>query len=1059
MFGTYEMDIIYSCDNTEYENSATMKGSMSLSDAFLFCRNKFHTVELDRIAFYSGKTTEEVVNELAGKAIFQDPEHFAHQFHYEIDKGWVFREQYLSGFLPDKLKTAEQMNRRFPHCFDINIKTLKRLASETEDPDHLVITLGSPFIPCDIYADFIWFLLRLKQKPTVKFNIIRSIFEIKVNNKDDMNTIRCHKIYSTLRMNALDIIRKTMNASALKIYDVSTDYYGKTNRIFNPQETIYVQEIQKKIITAFINYVEASEVRLNRIREAFKKRFRGFYNEPYDGSYLDLPNLNPNVKLYQRQKNIIARGLESEHNTIIIDPTGSGKSYPLICIAHELYRTRQSTSNLFVVPNSTLPGIEQFHHYLYHQDKILVVTPKDFVPTVRNQTLKKIRDGDYVAVYMTHDSFNMLKMSKRHKRQMMEKEIDRLRAAAASTSTAVEQHSYRRMADSKSKELFQFIEEYKDPEWLCYDDLGIQTLIVDEAHTYKNISIKTHAQGIVGMRAKGSAASDEMLLKVHHTKKVLFSTGTPLTNSLCDLYTMMLYLQPEQLRFRNIQSFDMWINTFGERVSEYELDIAHKLRIVTRFASFHNLSELMSMFGLVCDFCDRTPPVPVEATYENIKVPITLKQKEYIRELGNRYDRIRRREVSRTEDNALKITIDGRKCSLEDGDKIEYCAQKIEEIYRRFPGKAQVVFSDIGTPKSGSNIYDSLRSLLVRKGVPRNEIAFVHDAKNERQRKKLFEQINAGAIRVVIGSTPKLGVGVNIQTNLIAMHHLSVPWRPSDFKQREGRILRQGNLCKHVYIFRYITEGTFDAYLWQLLESKQRFIASFLSGVATDSKVDDIADTVLTYAEIKALAIGNPLIRERVEKANELDHLRISSHKRKRELVELQKLVENLPLKIARQKTLIMNTEIDAAYYEGHRERIANDERIAFGEELIQALKQNVEKSYPRAFDKYQGFVVELPEHMTANRPFVNLVSRGGRRYYVAIDYNKPMGCAQRLDILLDRLPQRAEEQRTHLSQMRRQLKDARADLANGNPYLEQIDILENELKQIDQLLEESEVA
>ena len=1071
---TVEMDIDYGCEWDDFTDGSAPdddSGRLSVSDAFIRCRRRFHVVDIHYIAQIAGVTPREVVAALNGKAIFQDPEYYSEKLFWSVEEGWLFREQYLSGFLPDKLKKAEQMNRRFRHCFDANIKALKKLIdADGDSAGQMEITLGSPFIPCDIYAEFIRFLLRLRVKPVVRFNAVRSVFEVIVTAKDDMDTIRRNPLYSTGRMSALDIIIKTMNAATLKVYDEQTDYYGKVVRIFNKTYTYRVQEIQKRIVREFREFIAASSVRQIRIRDAYARRFVGFYNEPYDGSYLDFPDLNPEVVLYDHQKSSVARILESEQNVLLAHHVGAGKTHVIVVAAHELYRTGLSRKNLIVVPNNILQDFEKVHRQLYPDDNILVVTPRKFTPTRRKDVLTQIREGDHVAVYMAYSSFDMIKMSKIYKLTQMSREIDRLRAAAANAPTKTEGAAYQQMADRVSKKMYAFTLEYEDPAWPCFDSLGVQTLFLDEAHNYKNISIKSRSDNIVGMRAKGSARSDEALEKVRYAERAVFATGTPLCNSLADMYTLMTFLQPEQLKFRQIDTFDLWINTFGERTSDFELDVAHKLRAVTRFSSFHNLSELMSMFSMVCDFCyDIDRDIPVEPVYEDVRLDILPEQAEYISDLGHRTDLIARHKVPRTEDNLLKVTTDGRKCALDprlvglntgsDGSKVDACADKIFEIYTRYPGKAQVVFSDLGTPKQGFNIYDSLRYRLVQKGIPWEEIAFVHDANSEQKRLKLFRRVNEGRVRVILGSTEKLGVGVNIQKHLIALHHLSVPWRPSDIEQREGRILRRGNECGKVFIFRYITEGTFDGYSWQKLESKQKFIASFLAGASSASKVDDIADTVLSYAEIKALAIGNPLIKKRVETANMIEHLRISSRQRSKELAKLRDVIETRPDRMARQKELIRIMQADAAFYKENRTRISQEERRAFGEELIAALRDNADQKEAKIFDTYQGFTVELPQYMAPEKPYVYLIGPNGGRYYAAMDYEKPMGCSQRLDILLDRLEDRAQEQTERLSQMRRQLKDARADIARGNPFPDQIDALEEELRRIDKELEESEAA
>lgn len=1070
-YQSVDMDLMYD----SFYNSGSMfeklsDGFLQISDAFICCRRQYHIVDISHIAQTAGVTPEKVVEVLSGTAIFQDPATFESEQEWNIEMGWVFREQYLNGFLPGKIKLAEQMNLRFPGRFDKNLEVLRKLVKKYGVTSQVEITLGSPFIPCDIYAAFIQQLLRLKRKPYVYFNAVKALFVVKVSSKSDMTTIRNNPMYSTGRMNALDIIIKTMNAATLKVYDEQTDWRGKVVRIFNKAYTYNVQEIQKKIVIAFKEYIASSTVRKGRIREAYAKRFVGFNNEPYDGSYLKFPDLNSNVVLYPHQKDSIARILESEQNVLLAHHVGAGKTHIIVIGAHELYRTGLSNKNLIVIPNNILQDFENIHRYLYPDDKILVVTPKMFIPSHRTEILEEIRDGDYVAVYMAYSSFDMIKMSKAYKSQQMSAKISRLRAAAASAPSKTDGYSFEYMADKLSKKLYAFMKEYCDPAWPCYDTLGIKTLFVDEVHNFKNISIKSHSDNIVGLRAKGSSRADEMLEKVHFTDRSIFSTGTPLCNSLADLYTLMMYLQPEQLRFRGISTFDMWINTFGERISDFELDVAHKLRSVTRFSSFHNLSELMGMFSMVCDFCfDTVLDIPVEPVYEDVKIKKHPLQAEYIRELGIRTEMIAKHKVKRTEDNLLKVTSDGRKCALDPrlvglegnfkGGKIDTCAEKIFDVYSRFPGKAQVVFSDLGTPKQDFNVYDTLRNKLVELGIPYGEIAFVHSANSEARRLKLFKEVNEGRIRVIIGSTEKLGVGVNIQKNLIALHHLSVPWRPSDIEQREGRILRQGNECGEVYIFRYITRGTFDGYSWQKLESKQKFIASFLAGASSATKVDDIADTVLTYAEIKALAIGNPLIKRRVETANLIEHLRISSRQRTAELAKLKDIIDNHPRRMSRQKELIEITYADEAMYRSTRRRITQEERELFGETLISALKSNTEKTATKAFCNYQGFTVELPQGMAQDRPYVNLRSINGGCYYVAMEYDKPMGCAQRLDLMLDRLDKKAEEQKEHLTQLRRQLKDARDDYKRGNPFPDKIDELEKELQKIDKQIEESEVA
>ena len=606
-------------------------------------------------------------------------------------------------------------------------------------------------------------LLRLRDKPRVVYNPLKARFHIGITNQDDLRQAKSNPLYNTTRVNAIEIITKTMNAATVKVYDERTDYYGKVIRIFNKAETYRAQEIQKKLMEVFKSYINSSSSRRKRVKDAYAKTFIGFHHTSFDGSYLTFPDLNPQIHLFDHQKNAIAQALESEHNVLFAHRVGAGKTYVIIITAHELYRTGLSRKNLVVVPNQILQDFEQAHKLLYPDDKILVVTPKMFTPSHRAEILEDIRDGDYTAIYMAYSSFKMVPMSKQYKLSQMSKEIGEIRSAAASAPNAYERHSLESMADKKAEKMREFAQEYSDPKWLCFDRLGVDTLFVDEAHNFKNISINSRSDGIVGFRSKGSKTSDEMLQKVHFVNRSVFSTGTPLTNSIADLYTLMTYLQPEQLKFRNIETFDMWINTFGERESDFELDVGHKLRPVTRFSTFHNLTELMDMFSLVCNFHyeDGGEEIP-QAVYSNVNLQKTDEQEEYIKNLGERTELIRQHLVSRKEDNLLKITTDGRKCALDmrltdpfqsSGGKIEACAEEIWQLYRHYDGKSQVVFSDIGTPKEGFNVYNELKETLAELGVPRDEIAFIHEAKSERQRARLFEAVNEGRIRVIIGSS------------------------------------------------------------------------------------------------------------------------------------------------------------------------------------------------------------------------------------------------------------------------------------------------------------------
>jgi len=637
-----------------------------------------------------------------------------------------------------------------------------------------------------------------------------------------------------------------------------------------------------------------------------------------------------------------------------------------------------------------------------------------------------------------------------------------------------EKSALQRQKKAVLKKLEKYILEGKECPWLTYDKLGITTLVVDEAHNYKNIPVRTRADGIVGLGSGTSKKCREMLEKVHFTDRVIFATGTPLTNSLTDLFTFQTYLQPDTLAYHNIDTFDTWVNTFGKRETTIECDVdanSTSLRTMTRFSSFHNLGELMSLFSQVCDFHHmpgNEEGLPEFNGYTDVCVPKNKAQHDYIMSLSERTEKIRNKEVRRSEDNLLKVTNDGRMAALDirladtetvyspvSENKISVCARRVAGVYRRFPDSVQIVFSDIGTPKDAFNVYDEMALKLKENGVAAGEIAYVHDACTESARSALFEDMNHGRVRVVIGSTQKLGVGVNVQERLVAIHHLSVPWRPADMVQREGRILRKGNTSEEVFIYRYITEGSFDAYSWQLLENKQRFISSFLSGTSAAREMDDIADTVLSYAEVKALAIGNPLIKKRVETANRLERVKIACRSRQRELQQLRVVLDVLPEKIREFDRLAHIARLDHEQYCANKEPIANSERIAFGEELLDAISSNVNMNEERLFDVYCGFEVYLPAGMESDYRYILIKSSNSGSYRCDIEPDKtPLGCSKSIDYLLEHLGERAARLEANANSARQQKSEALSDLNKGNPYLAQVETITAELLKIDTELE-----
>ena len=1066
-------DLVYDLPEPDCA-AAAGEGDLAPDEALVACVDRFGRADPQFLSALTGKSPQMLLfHDLRG-AVFQDPSVFPDGEPWSPEKGWLLRDQYLCGNVMVKLAQAKKADGRFPGIFRANIEALQQILPAAPGTDEIHVSLGATWLPESFYEDFVKDLLKLSQRPSVRYvkSLSKWVLHVDPGAKD---TVLSRYVYGTWDLPASRIIEQSMNAKTVKVYDYVHHYDGRVDSSLNQAKTLAAQEKQQLVLRRFDEWIRDSFSRRKAVEAYYSRAYVGHIGPRFDGSFLSFPGMNPDIRLHPHQRNAVARILLSGENVLLAHPVGTGKTFVMISAAHELKRMGLSGKNMVVVPNSILRSTVDLHRRLYPDDRFLTVYPRDFTPAKRDGTLREIRDGDYVCIYMAYSSFDMIVMSKDYWIAKRRREIRELEQAASGCSDKADKHALEAEAGRRRKQLSRFAVEAPECPWLTFDKLGVNTLFLDEAHNYKNIELDSRTDNIVGMHGKGSKKSREMLEKCRCADRLVFATGTPLTNSLADLFVMQTYLQPEELRYRNIDSFDMWINTFGERETSYEIDVdAKTLRPVTRFSSFHNLTELMSLFSGVCDFAEGEEDqsdLPLFKGYTDVCVPRSRPQAEYIRHLSKRTERIRAHKVKQTEDNLLKITAQGRACALDirlvdteearicftDHDaaygKIHECAGSILRLYQRFPGTCQIVFSDIGTPKAGFNVYDELKKDLLRRGIPAGEIAFVHDAESESAKAALFREVNRGAVRVIVGSTQKLGTGVNVQEKLIALHHLSVPWRPADMIQREGRILRQGNTCEQVYIYRYITESSFDSYSWQLLENKQRFISSFLSGTAAARDREDIADAVLSYAEVKALAIGNPLIKKRVETANLLDRKKIAFRQRQKQMAELRAILEQSPEK--RRKLEQLRTRIlrDIALYRREKISVSLDDRRAFGEELKEALSNNLLLPGERLFDSYQGFDIVLPAAMTPDHPYVYVRSRSGSSYYLDMGGDKLLGFSMRIDHLLDHLPERVAAADQKLRDEQRQYQDAAADLDRGNPFADEIDRLIRELDRLDKEL------
>ena len=1017
------------------------------------CINTCGCVNIDWMLRNSDFSRDELLDVLK-HAIFQDP--LIYDRERKENEGWLLKSQYLSGNIKNKLDTAVKMNRKYRGRFDLNVQILEKALPEKVNFEQIGFSIGSSWIPEYIYELFIKDLLVINVRPKVSFSAELGRWKITLPSSLK-NSVHNRLTYGTKRMSALQIIEQTLNGGTLKIYDEVCRPERKSGiaRILNRTETLEAQEKQELLQQEFRRWVLSRQGYKKRLEEIYYDKFAFTVSGRYNGGFLEMPGLDrQHFTPYPHQLDAVAR-IILEKDVLLNHSVGSGKTGIIIMGIHERWRIGLSMRNLVVVPNNVLDAFERDHRMMYPNDTILVIRPEDFSPDLRQSSLEKLRDGQYVAAYMAFSSFERLDMSRRFKLQKHEEKIRRCRAAWANSNQRWEKDRLETQWKHLTEDLKKMREELPYDTYTPFDELEITTPVIDEAHNFKNISLASNADSVVGLHARGSRKCDAAMEKVQYIRQqgggVIFSTGTPLTNSISDLFVLQTYLQPEQLELLHLNHFDEWINSFATRQTGFEVDVdSQNYRIRTRFSSFHNLPELISLFANVCDFYsdDGTlADLPESADYTDIVVEKSPEQKKYIEKIVNRTERIRQKLVRATDDNLLKVTNDGRLAALDirladheaepkrEGTKVYACASQVFKLWKEYPDTAQLVFSDIGTPKSGFNVYDELKDVLVSMGVPRGEIAFAHDARTGAGRVKLFNSVNDAAVRILIGSTSKLGTGVNIQKKLLAIHHLDIPWKPSDIVQREGRLIRQGNTLSKVYRFRYITAGTFDAYSWQLLENKQRFISQFMSNDLADRDARDLDDAVLTYAEIKALSVGDPLLKTRIDTSNELARLKIHERQRSRELKQMETVVNEAPALVKQLRIKKRAFERDAGHFASHREVLTREDRTAFGQEVLIALNANVMLKRERIFDYLHGFQIVLPSDMRYDRPSLLLKGKSGTVYTVNMRDARAGGCVQRIENVLTNLGERIKTLEGEIKRIETQARQAAREIKKGNLY------------------------
>ena len=892
--------------------------------------------------------------------------------------------------------------------------------------------------------------------------------------------------YGTKRINGYKIIEETLNLKDVRIFDTVQDDNGNEKRVLNKKETVLAQQKQQLIKDAFHDWIWKDPARRERLTALYNEKFNSVRPREYDGSHIKFVGMNPEITLREHQVNAIARILYGG-NTLLAHVVGAGKTFEMAAAAMELKRIGLCNKSLFVVPNHLTKQWAAEFLQLYPSANILMAREKDFETKNRRKFCSRIATGDYDAVIIGHSQFEKIPVSVERQRAILQAQLDEIVEGISEAKHAnAERFTIKQMEKSRRSiklKLDKLNDQARKDDVVTFEELGVDRLFVDEAHSFKNLFLYTKMRNVAGLSQTEALKSSDMFMKCRYIDEItggrgiVFATGTPISNSMTEMYTMQRYLQYDTLRSQGLQHFDAWASTFGETITAIELaPEGTGYRAKTRFARFYNLPELISMFKQVADVqtADMLKlPVP-EAEYHNEVIKPSKFQTDMVASFSERAEKVRNGSVDAAVDNMLKITNDGRKLALDqrltdallpdDPDsKVNLCADNIYKIWEGSTEQrsTQLVFCDLSTPQGDRifNVYDDLKAKLIRMGVPEAEIAFIHDAKTEAQKASLFANVRAGNVRILIGSTAKMGAGTNVQDRLLAEHHLDIPWRPSDIEQREGRILRQGNKNKRVYIYRYVTENTFDSYMWQTIENKQKFISQIMTSKSPVRSCEDVDETALSYAEIKALATGNPHIKEKMDLDIEVSRLKLVKANYLSQKYALEdSLLKHYPKQIRTTQDYIEGYRKDIELYEQHKTKdfpgmvlcgITYSEKKDAGNAIIETCKAQASPE-PREVGSYRGFTLLL--HFDKCAQAFRMTLKGSLSHIVELG-SDIYGNIQRMDNTLEGLTTREKACERVLVSLKEQRSNA--ELEVQKPFAQEKELSEKtaRLAELDALL------
>ncbi len=1048
---------VYDFDETTAETHAESAG-----DGLIYSLKNLGRVDIEYISKITGVEMKDVIKKLKN-TIYQDPDCLTNNFY----DGYKIADEYLSGNLFNKLKKAEEANKKYHGHFQNNIDALMRIMPTGIMTEDIYYTVASPWIPHSLIEDFIVSVFGVSRSivmNNVKYDSITGTWELRIESC--YTSYKSDLTYGTSKLRSIKLLERILNCKGMSVYDTLTTPNGK-KRILNKEETLLAEQKANEIQEAFVSFIDSSNKRKELITKAYNERYGYNVSRTYVGSFLEFPNLNSNIKLFDYQKDAVARIIFNK-NTLIAHNVGAGKTYVMISAGEELIRTKLSNKNLYVVPNNIILQWSNIYKEMYPDSKVLVTKTSDYTPNKRRETLEKIKNGNYKNIIIPYSSFDRIPLSSSIKIKKLSVLINKIDLIEFDKRTK----ALKKLLDSLIERLGELKSMPVDPDDdITFDKLGIERLFIDEAHNYKNIPIITKMGNIKGINIQGSSKCIHMLDVVDYMNAegygTIMATGTPITNSISDAYTFQRYLQNGELQLVDINTFDAWVSMFAENAEDLEVDVdTSAYRVTNRFSKFHNLPELAQLMSNIADFYyeKHSTDLPVFNGYSNIMIKKTIDLSDYLMGISKRVEDIRNGLVLRTEDNMLKVTTDGRKAALDlrlidsykytnpYGGKISNCAENIVNIYlktRKFKG-TQLVFCDISTPKLGFNIYDELKGKLVSFGIPKNEIEYIHEASTDKEREKILDDTRKGTIRVLIGSTFKLGTGVNIQERLYAIHHLDVPWRPADMVQREGRILRQGNINPEVFIYRYIQEGSFDAYSWQLLETKQNFINELLSNSLNERTKEDVQDTILSYGEVKALAIGNPLLKTHVDLKNQLNKYSLLQKRQVSKESNLKTRLLAIPNKRKNLKDVIYNLKLDIELYKNNKREYNEKERIELRKKYWFGMVDNLRSEKTIDLGVYQGFNIIVPSYLLENNLSLELHGNGVNNVLIG---NSELGVMVRIDNVLEDLPNKLIKKENELFNLNEEEKSIQIELDKKFDYSNQIMELKEQIEQIEKKL------